>query len=135
MTTLKLINRLIQPSRGQILVDGEDIALVDPVRLRRRIGYVIQQVGLFPHRTIAENVATVPRLLGWIGNRIQSRVDELLALVGLDPSRVRECYPAELSGGERQRVGVARNRGRAASAAYGRAVWRGGPNRPDAAPG
>jgi osmoprotectant transport system ATP-binding protein len=107
-TTLKLINRLIQPSRGQILVGGEDIALVDPVRLRRRTGYVIQQVGLFPHRTIADNVATVPRLLGWMENRIQSRVDELLALVGLDPSRVRERYPAELSGGERQRVGVAR---------------------------
>lgn len=107
-TTLKMINRLIAPTSGQILIDGKDTAGLDPVELRRRIGYVIQQVGLFPHLTIGENVAAVPRLLGWPEARIAARVDELLALVGLDPARVRERYPTELSGGERQRVGVAR---------------------------
>ena len=107
-TTLKMVNRLIAPTKGQILLDGEDIARLDPVQLRRRIGYVIQQVGLFPHQTIAENVATVPRLLGWPESRIRARVDELIALVGLDPSVMRDRYPAQLSGGERQRIGVAR---------------------------
>ncbi len=107
-TTLKMVNRLVDPSAGQILIDGEDIAGVDPVALRRRIGYVIQQIGLFPHRTIAENVATVPRLLRWDEGRIRGRVDELLTLIGLDPGRVRDRYPGQLSGGERQRVGVAR---------------------------
>src|SRR3989442_737402 len=107
-TTLKMINRLVEPSSGQVLVDGQDVTAVDPVLLRRRIGYVIQQVGLLPHRTVADNVATVPRLLRWPEPRVRARVDELLALVGLDPGRVRARYPAQLSGGERQRVGVAR---------------------------
>jgi osmoprotectant transport system ATP-binding protein len=107
-TTLKMVNRLIAPTSGQILLDGEDVARVDPIQLRRRVGYVIQQVGLFPHQTIADNVATVPRLLGWPEARTRARVDELLALVGLEPGRFRARYPSELSGGERQRVGVAR---------------------------
>jgi osmoprotectant transport system ATP-binding protein len=107
-TTLKMINRLVEPSAGQILIDGRDVSSLDVVELRRRIGYVIQQIGLFPHRTIADNVATVPRLLQWPRDRIERRVDELIALVGLDPARVRHRYPAQLSGGERQRVGVAR---------------------------
>jgi osmoprotectant transport system ATP-binding protein len=91
-----------------VLIDGEDIASVEPTQLRRRIGYVIQQIGLFPHRTIADNVATVPKLLGWPRERIRARVDELLTLIGLDPGIVRDRYPAQLSGGERQRVGLAR---------------------------
>jgi osmoprotectant transport system ATP-binding protein len=107
-TSLKMVNRLIEPTSGAILIDGHDITQEDPVRLRRRIGYVIQQVGLFPHQTIAENVATVPRLLGWATQRIDARVTELLALVGLDPARYAKRYPAQLSGGERQRAGVAR---------------------------
>src|SRR5215216_2787690 len=107
-TTLKLVNRLVEPSSGQVLIDGQDVMRQDPVRLRRGIGYVIQQVGLFPHQTVAENVASVPRLLGWTAERIRQRVDELLALIGLDPARVRDRYPSQLSGGERQRVGVAR---------------------------
>ena len=107
-TTLKMINRLIEPSGGRILIDGEDVTAVDPVLLRRRIGYVIQQVGLFPHQTVAENVATVPRLAGWERARISARVDELLALVGLDAGQYRNRYPHQLSGGQRQRVGVAR---------------------------
>jgi osmoprotectant transport system ATP-binding protein len=107
-TTMKMINRLIEPTSGQIILDGEDVTDVDPDQLRRRIGYVIQQVGLFPHQTIATNVATVPHLLGWKSDRIRTRVDELLDLVGLDPSVYRDRYPKELSGGQRQRVGVAR---------------------------
>ena len=107
-TTLKMVNRLVEPSGGAILIDGVDVLREDPVRLRRRIGYVIQQVGLFPHQTIAENVATVPRLLGWSRERIDARVTELLALVGLEAARFAKAYPAQLSGGERQRVGVAR---------------------------
>jgi osmoprotectant transport system ATP-binding protein len=107
-TTMKMINRLIEPTSGQIILDGEDVTDVDPDQLRRRIGYVIQQVGLFPHQTIATNVATVPHLLGWKNDRIRARVDELLDLVGLDPSVYRDRYPKELSGGQRQRVGVAR---------------------------
>ena len=107
-TILRMINRLIEPTAGQILVDGDDILKVDPVDLRRRIGYVIQQVGLFPHQTVATNVATVPRLLGWDRARVSARVDELLALVGLPPDEYRGRYPAALSGGQRQRVGVAR---------------------------
>jgi osmoprotectant transport system ATP-binding protein len=107
-TSLRMVNRLIEPSSGQILIDGEDVMAVEPVALRRRIGYVIQQIGLFPHQTIAANIATVPRLLRWPEERIRNRVDELLALIGLDPARVRDRYPTELSGGERQRVGVAR---------------------------
>jgi osmoprotectant transport system ATP-binding protein len=107
-TTMKMINRLIEPTSGRIVLDGEDVTDVDPDQLRRRIGYVIQQVGLFPHQTIATNVATVPTLLGWGRDRIRDRVDELLDLVGLDPSVYRDRYPKELSGGQRQRVGVAR---------------------------
>ncbi|MCI0345998.1 MAG: betaine/proline/choline family ABC transporter ATP-binding protein [Chloroflexi bacterium] len=107
-TSLKMVNRLIEPTGGRILLDGVDVASREPTELRRGIGYVIQQVGLFPHQTIAENVGTVPRLLGWASARRAARADELLALVGLDPARYRSRYPAELSGGERQRVGVAR---------------------------
>jgi osmoprotectant transport system ATP-binding protein len=107
-TSLKMVNRLVEPTSGAILIDGHDILGEDPVQLRRRIGYVIQQVGLFPHQTIEENVGTVPRLLGWPKERIRSRSTELLALVGLDPKRYAKRYPAQLSGGERQRAGVAR---------------------------
>ena len=107
-TSLKMVNRLIEPTSGSILIDGRDIAQEDPIALRRRIGYVIQQVGLFPHQTIGANVATVPRLLGWDVERRRARTDELLELVGLDPARYRDRYPSQLSGGERQRVGVAR---------------------------
>jgi osmoprotectant transport system ATP-binding protein len=106
-TTLKMINRLIEPTSGTIEVAGIDVMTETPHELRRRIGYVIQQIGLFPHRTIAQNIATVPRLLGWERARITSRVDELIVLVELDPS-MRDRYPSELSGGQRQRVGVAR---------------------------
>jgi osmoprotectant transport system ATP-binding protein len=107
-TSLKMVNRLVEPSSGEVLIDGQDVMSVDVTALRRRIGYVIQQIGLFPHQTIADNIATVPRLLGWPKPRIRARVDELLELIGLDPGRVRNRYPAQLSGGERQRVGVAR---------------------------
>ena len=107
-TSLKMVNRLIEPTSGQILIDGVDIMTRDVTELRRSIGYVIQQVGLFPHQTIGENVATVPRLLGWDRRRRRARADELLSVVGLDPARYRDRYPAQLSGGERQRVGVAR---------------------------
>ena len=107
-TTLRLINRLVEPTTGRVVIDGEDVAHVDPVALRRRIGYVIQQVGLFPHLTVAANVATIPRLLGWTRARQHERVEELLHLVGLDPSVFGDRYPHELSGGQQQRVGVAR---------------------------
>jgi osmoprotectant transport system ATP-binding protein len=107
-TTLKMVNRLIEPTSGRIRIDGMDISTREPTELRRGIGYVIQQTGLFPHQTIGENVATVPRLLGWSAERRRERADELLALVGLDPVSYRGRYPAQLSGGERQRVGVAR---------------------------
>jgi len=107
-TSLRMVNRLIEPSSGEILIDGQNVLADDPTQLRRRIGYVIQQTGLFPHQTVAENIATVPRLLGWPKERIQARVDELMRLIGLDPERMRRRYPAQLSGGERQRVGVAR---------------------------
>ncbi len=107
-TTLKMINRLIEPSGGRIFIDGEDVTQVDPVLLRRRIGYVIQQVGLFPHLTVGDNIATVPRLAGWDRERTRNRVGELLELVGLDPDEYRNRYPHQLSGGQRQRVGVAR---------------------------
>jgi osmoprotectant transport system ATP-binding protein len=103
-----MINRLIEPTAGRILLDGEDVTGADPVQLRRRIGYVIQNVGLFPHQTIRANVGTVPRLLGWSRARVRERSDELLELVGLDPARFGKRYPQELSGGQRQRVGVAR---------------------------
>lgn len=107
-TTLKMINRLIEPTGGRIFLDDQDVTHIDPVALRLRMGYVIQNVGLFPHLTIADNVGTVPRLLGWDSKRISSRVDELLELVGLDPGQYRRRYPHQLSGGQRQRVGVAR---------------------------
>ena len=107
-TSLKMVNRLIEPTRGRVLIDGHDAAARDLIELRRGIGYVIQQTGLFPHQTVGENVATVPRLLGWPASRRRERSEELLALVGLDPAAYRERYPAQLSGGERQRVGVAR---------------------------
>ncbi|MFD4505287.1 ATP-binding cassette domain-containing protein [Streptomyces sp. NPDC058457] len=107
-TTMMMVNRLIEPTSGRILVDGEDVAGVDPVRLRRRIGYVIQQVGLFPHRTILDNTATVPALLGWKRAAARARAAELLDLVGLDPKTYGPRYPDQLSGGQRQRVGVAR---------------------------
>ncbi len=107
-TSLKMVNRLIEPTSGRILLDGEDAAARDVTELRRGIGYVIQQVGLFPHQTIGENVATVPRLLGWSKGRQRERADELLRLVGLDPGTYADRYPIQLSGGERQRVGVAR---------------------------
>ena len=107
-TSLKMVNRLIEPTSGRILIDGEDVAGRDATELRRGIGYVIQQVGLFPHQTIEENVGTVPRLLGWPEARWRARAEELLATVGLDPARYRRRFPTQLSGGERQRVGVAR---------------------------
>jgi len=107
-TVLRMINRLIEPTSGRILLDGEDVAKVDAVELRRRIGYVIQHTGLFPHQSIRTNVATVPSLLGWSRDRTRRRVDELLDLVGLDPARYGKRYPHELSGGQQQRVGVAR---------------------------
>ena len=106
-TTMKMINRIIEPTEGRIILEGEDVTDVDPDKLRQRIGYVIQQVGLFPHMTIADNIATVPRLLDWDKERISERVDELLETVGLDAS-MRDRYPKELSGGQQQRVGVAR---------------------------
>lgn len=106
-TTLRMVNRLIEPTSGSITVAGDDVTRVPAHELRRRIGYVIQQIGLFPHRTIGDNIATVPRLLGWPRRRIDERVDELIGLVDLEPE-MRDRYPAELSGGQRQRVGVAR---------------------------
>jgi osmoprotectant transport system ATP-binding protein len=107
-TTMRMINRLVEPTSGRIYVGGEDVTAADAVRLRRNIGYVIQQVGLFPHQTVASNVATVPRLLRWERRATRTRVDELLDLVGLDPAVHRDRYPHQLSGGQRQRVGVAR---------------------------
>lgn len=107
-TTLKMVNRLIEPTSGTIEIDGRDATRDDPVELRRRIGYVIQQVGLFPHQTIGTNVATVPSLLGWDRRRTRKRAEELLHLVGLDPASYADRYPHQLSGGQQQRVGVAR---------------------------
>jgi osmoprotectant transport system ATP-binding protein len=107
-TTMRMINRLVDPTSGRILVNGKDVTQVDPVVLRRHIGYVIQQVGLFPHMTISQNIAAVPKLLGWDRARTLRRTEELLHLVGLDPEQMLERYPAQLSGGQRQRVGVAR---------------------------
>jgi len=107
-TSLKMINRLIEPTSGTVAIDGSNTRDANVNQLRRSIGYVIQQVGLFPHQTVAENVATVPRLTGWDHKRIAARVNELLDLVGLPPAQYAKRLPAELSGGERQRVGVAR---------------------------
>jgi len=107
-TTLKLVNRLLQPSSGEVVVEGKATTQWDPIALRRHIGYVIQEGGLFPHFTIARNIGLVPSLSGWNQSRIDKRVRELLNLVGLDPDRFTDRYPRELSGGQRQRVGVAR---------------------------
>jgi osmoprotectant transport system ATP-binding protein len=107
-STLKLINRLLEPTGGEVLVEGRAAGTVEPTRLRRRIGYVIQETGLFPHFTVAANVSLVPRLEHWPPARIAERVRELLALVGLDPRTFADRYPHQLSGGQRQRVGVAR---------------------------
>lgn len=107
-TTMKMINRLIEPSSGQIFINGEDISKKDPVKLRRDIGYVIQQIGLLPHMTIEDNITLVPRLKGWEKEQYSDKVDELLELVGLDPKEYRTRFPGELSGGQQQRVGVIR---------------------------
>src|SRR5205807_5789848 len=107
-TAMRLINRMIPLSGGDILLGGQSVLDREPHELRKQIGYVIQQIGLFPHLTVAENIATVPRLLGWDKRRIAARVTELLQLIGLDPEQIAPRYPAQLSGGQRQRVGVAR---------------------------
>ena len=107
-TLLRMINRLVEPSSGAIRIDGEDTRAVKPFELRRRIGYVIQGYGLFPHKTVAENIATVPQLLGWERARIDQRIDELLDVFQLNPAEYRDRLPSELSGGQQQRVGVAR---------------------------
>lgn len=107
-TALRMVNAMRMPTSGDVRVEGQSTRTWDPVFLRRRIGYVIQETGLFPHRTVAENIATVPRLLGWPKERIVARVDVLLEEVGLEPGVFRYRYPASLSGGQKQRVGVAR---------------------------
>jgi len=107
-TTLKLINRLLVPTSGQVLVSGKSTNEWDPIRLRRQTGYVIQDGGLFPHFTVAQNISLIPRLEGWDAGRAEGRVRELLTLVGLDPDKFAQRYPNELSGGQRQRIGVAR---------------------------
>jgi len=107
-TLLRMINRLVEPTRGRVLIDGNDTTGEPAHLLRRRIGYVIQGHGLFPHRTVAENIATVPRLLGWDGARIRARVEELLRVFQLDPDAYAGAFPHQLSGGQQQRVGVAR---------------------------
>ncbi|MFG2458412.1 ATP-binding cassette domain-containing protein [Streptomyces sp. NPDC048523] len=107
-TTLKMINRLIEPTGGRIRINGEDVTDIDPVKLRRKVGYAIRSAGLFPHMTVAQNIALVPRMIGWGKGRIEDRVEELLDLVGLDPREFHGRYPRRLSGGQQQRVGVAR---------------------------
>ena len=107
-TAMRMVNRMIDVTEGDILLDGRSVKERNPADLRREIGYAIQQIGLFPHLTVAENIATVPKLLGWDKQRIRARVDELLELVSLDPHETRDRYPAQLSGGQRQRIGVAR---------------------------
>jgi len=107
-TTLKMINRLIEPSAGRIEIDGQDAARQDPIQLRRAVGYVFQGIGLLPHMTVRDNVEIVPRLLGWPRRRRRSRALELIEMVGLDSSQYADRYPSELSGGQQQRVGVAR---------------------------
>ena len=107
-TAMRMVNRMIDVTEGDILLDGRSIRERDPAQLRRDIGYAIQQIGLFPHQTVSQNIATVPRLLGWSKARMRARVDELLELVSLDPHETRDRYPSQLSGGQRQRVGVAR---------------------------
>ena len=130
-TSLKMVNRLIEPTSGRILIDGRDILAEDPIELRRRIGYVIQQVGLFPHQTIGENVSTVPKLLGWDAKRrMRTRSDELLALVGLDPAQVSRPIP-EPALGRRAPTSGRRTRARRGPTgdAHGRAVRRSRPHR------
>lgn len=107
-TTMKLINRLLDPTDGEVSVEGRSTLAWNPIHLRRRIGYVIQEIGLFPHLTVEQNIGVVPRLEGWETERISARAGELLAMVGLDPDRFAARFPRELSGGQRQRVGVAR---------------------------
>ena len=107
-TAMKMVNRLVEPDAGDVLLDGRSVRELDATALRRRVGYVIQQVGLFPHMSVAGNVAVVPRLLGWPKARVAERVDELLELMGLPPTEFRDRYPGQLSGGQRQRVGIAR---------------------------
>jgi osmoprotectant transport system ATP-binding protein len=107
-TTLKMINRLIEPTSGRVLIDGVDVRACDPVQLRRGIGYAFQGIGLFPHMTIAQNVGITPKLLGWTPTDIRDRVDDLLGMINLEPGTFRDRLPSELSGGQRQRVGVAR---------------------------
>src|SRR4029453_9877523 len=107
-TAMRMVNRMIDITDGDILLDGSSVKERKPAELRREIGYAIQQIGLFPHLSVAGNIATVPHLLGWSKDRIAARVDELLELVSLDPGETRDRYPAQLSGGQRQRVGVAR---------------------------
>jgi len=107
-TTLKMINRLIEPSSGRVIMDDIDLAGLDPVELRRKFGYVFQEIGLFPHMTIEENISIVPKLLGWSRDRRRARASELLNLVNLSPNQFRDRLPSELSGGQQQRVGVAR---------------------------
>ncbi|MFI9027369.1 ABC transporter ATP-binding protein [Streptomyces sp. NPDC053560] len=107
-TTLKMINRLIEPTSGRIRIGDEDVTDMDPVRLRRKVGYAIQSSGLFPHMTVAQNIALVPKMTGWSRTKIKSRVEEMLDLVGLDPREFHDRYPRQLSGGQQQRVGVAR---------------------------
>lgn len=107
-TTMKMINRIIEPSGGRIILKGQDVTTTNADELRRRIGYVIQQIGLFPHMTIGENIAMVPKLIGWNAKRVRSRVDELMTMVNMDPDQYRDRYPKQLSGGQQQRIGVAR---------------------------
>ncbi|GAB2951728.1 ABC transporter ATP-binding protein [Nonomuraea fastidiosa] len=107
-TTMKMINRLVEPTSGEIRIGGQDVLSLNPDELRRHVGYAIQQVGLFPHLTVAQNIGLVPKLLGWPAAKIAERVEELLALVSLEPSAFRDRYPRQLSGGQQQRVGVAR---------------------------
>lgn len=107
-TTLKMINRLVEPTAGVVQIDGEDVSQLGPHELRRRVGYAFQQVGLFPHMTVGENIGITPTLLGWSADTIRHRVDELLTLVELDPETIRDRAPSQLSGGQQQRVGVAR---------------------------
>src|SRR4051812_10012434 len=107
-TAMRMVNRLIDITDGDILIDGASVRDRKPSDLRREIGYAIQQIGLFPHRTVADNIGTVPKLLGWDKQRIRARVDELIELISLDPDEIRDRYPAQLSGGQRQRIGVAR---------------------------
>lgn len=107
-TLLKMINRLIVPTSGQVLFFGEDNAALDVTELRKKIGYVLQSAALFPHRTVARNIATVPEILGWSAERTRARVDELLELMGMEPDDFRDRYPSQLSGGQQQRVGIAR---------------------------